>query len=583
METRTERTRVLCAALAAALTLIASAFAVAAEVRGIVVDAWTESPLGGVEVVADGLGLRATTDDDGAFVLDLPDDVARADLWLLDGSEDPLRYVGITPERPVTLRVLPPGGTPGPGMWWGLPAAARPDVVESHPVRFPAPDFDPLRYTVGTSLPTHIRVGRRFASTCSGNPVQRIDTVPLEEYVEGVLVPEIGVFRSIAGGPESSRAVFEAFAVAARSYAVWFYLRDPDAEYHIDDTACNQRYEEVRNDFVRTTVEATAGQILVARSDATLLDKLEYAASCGRHGTRPEYQESLVPDVTGTVACVGSWCGHNNCAGHEVNPALPDSGRCLVRGICQWGSAERSMRGDSYRDIIAHYQPNLQLLTVGEVPATASLVGFVRADDVFAGPGVPNVTVRLDTGATALTGDNGYFALGDVTPGERTVEYSGPSILTVSRVKLVEPGITNWASQAVQLVSSVADPDPDADAGTTDAGDVGTPDSGAGDTDTADIPGDVASGSDSSEDVSDTDSGSATDRDISEGSVDPLPDAAAPDSTRPSPVDSGSLRAVSIVGPEGVRETGCSGAGAGLGWFGVFALIPLVRRRRRCR
>lgn len=583
METRTERIRRLWAAAVAALFCLAPGIALAAELRGIVVDAWTETGLAGVEVVADGLGVRTVSAADGSFVLALPAGVEAADVWLLDGSDDPYRYVGLTPNRVSTLRVLPPGGSPGPGMWWGLPAAVRPDVVEPGPVYLPEPPADLLRYSVGAALPTHIRVGRRFASTCSGNPVQRVDTVPLEEYVEGVLVPEIGVFRSIAGGPESSRAVFEAFAVAARSYAVWFYLRDPDAEYHIDDTACNQRYEEVRNDFVRTTVAATAGQIMVARSDSALLDKLEYAASCGRHGTRPEYQDPLVPDVTGTVACVGSWCGHNACAGHEVNPALPDSGRCLVRGICQWGSAERSMRGDSYRDIIAHYQPNLQIRTVSEVPTSASLVGFVRAGDVFSGPGVPNVTVRLDTGAETLTAANGYFALSDVVPGERTIEYSGPDIVTVSRVKLVEPGITNWASQAVELLADVADPDPDLDAGTPDVSDAGLEDTGAGDVDlvdAADPEVDAADADDVSRDGGQdgSDDGAPPVGD----DVIPLPDSSGSDAERPTTVDTGSLRAVSIVGPEGVRQPGCNASAAVPWWASLLALVFLSRRRRVC-
>ena len=26
----------------------------------------------------------------------------------------------------------------------------------------------------------------------------------------------------------------------------------------------------------------------------------------------------------------------------KVNPDFPDEGRCLVRGICQWGTAERT-------------------------------------------------------------------------------------------------------------------------------------------------------------------------------------------------------------------------------------------------
>jgi peptidoglycan hydrolase-like amidase len=50
----------------------------------------------------------------------------------------------------------------------------------------------------------NIRVGRRMADTCSGNPVQRIDTISFEDYVKGVVYAEIGVFQSVAGGPASA-------------------------------------------------------------------------------------------------------------------------------------------------------------------------------------------------------------------------------------------------------------------------------------------------------------------------------------------------------------------------------------------
>ncbi len=565
---------------------VLAARAEAAELRGVVIDAATDLPVAGA-IVRTASSPPTFTDAQGRYVVDVgeSDLPATLEVWT-HTSDEALRYVDQTPDHAAVLRVLPASiaVAPSPGAWWGLPrttsletsiAADLEDLVVA----------DPLRYTVGPALPTHIRVGRRFASSCSGNPVTRIDTVALEDYVEGVLVPEIGVFKSIAGGPDSALAVFKAFAVAARSYAVWFYLRDPDAEYHIDDTACNQRYDDARDAFIRRAVDETAGMILVARSDANLLDKLEYAASCGRHGSLPEYQTTLVPDVTGVVACVGSWCGHNGCAGHEVNPAVPDGGRCLVRGICQWGAAERSMRGDDFSAILSHYQPNLQTRTVGAEPLPTQLVGYVRVGDIAAGPPVAGVTVSLDTGASTTTNEAGYFAFADVDAGLRVVSYSGGGIVPASREKLVEPGITNWASQAVSLEPLPADPEPDAggiDVGTPDADppDVGVPDSAAPDG------GSPADALDALPDPADAADVAATDVPSPDGGATPdtAPTPDATDSGRPTLLDAEDAppRALSIVGPEGLGNTGlgCTAATPSLPLLAAAPLLLLRRRRR---
>ena len=58
--------------------------------------------------------------------------------------------------------------------------------------------------------------------------------------------------------------------------------------------------------------------------------------------------EDIVPDDGFERACVGSWCGHDRYRmAHQDNPFLEAGNRCLVRGVCQWGSLERSVRGDS--------------------------------------------------------------------------------------------------------------------------------------------------------------------------------------------------------------------------------------------
>lgn len=534
-------------------------------VGGRVLDANTGRPIGDARVEVPELGLAVDVAPDGTFEVRLGGvpSVTIAAAVPEPGGTDPsaaIRYVGISGGRILDLRVFDPRTAPASGIEWGAPLSTRPaDAAAPGPIRWT--DFvpgGPLALSFSGPLPETIRVGRRFASSCSGNPVQRVDTVPLEEYVEGVLLPEIGVFRSVEGGPDSAAAVFEAFAVAARSYALWFYFSNPDAEYHLDDTACNQRYEEGRNAWVAERVAATRGQMLVAAADRGVIDKFEYAASCGRHGTRPEYQDALVPDLTGRRACVGSWCGHDDCAAHEVNPAVPELGRCLVRGICQWGAVERAMNGDSYADILAHYQPNLAVVDFTGPPATR-LVGFVRLDDVFAGEGVPDVDVALDTGETSRTDADGFFAFETVEPGLRTLSYSGAGIEPTAQEREVLEGITNWASIAVALQ------------GGTGAEDTGPSDVGG--SDAAADAGPDAPGDDSrSDSASDPDPG-----EVGDATRDLGPQDAG---------EAGSAVVDLLVLAESGRsvERGCGAARGGGGapgptaWFGLIVLGAPIRR-----
>ncbi len=562
-----------------ALLLALAAPVAAADLVGTVVDAHDALPVAGVRVIALGSGVDAITDAQGRYRLTLPADRTQDDVRVAAPGEAPeraLTWVGLRAAEHRTLHVFRPGVAPRGDMAWGAPLPFRPDdgrpdapvsiaeFLESHP----------LGLTITGPLPDAIRVGRRMADSCSGNPIQRIDTVSLEEYVQGVLIPEIGVFRAVEGGEPAAAEVFKAFAVAARSYAVWFYYQDPTAEFHIDDTACNQRYEDARNEYIGAQVAATAGMIMVQAADPTVIDKFEYAASCGRHGSRPEYQDALVPDDTGVEACVGSWCGHNGCAGHEVNPALPDSGRCLVRGICQWGSVERSMRGDAYSDILAHYQPNLSVVTLGEGGPTR-LVGFVRVGDVFAGAPVADVSVRLDTGEATTTDGGGFFAFEDVTPGLRTLDYSGGGIVPTTQDKEVVEGITNWASVSAELEGGgTVDDGPDA--GSPDSGrpDSGAPDSGASDTGVPDAGAPDGGATTDGGVVGDT-----GDTGVDTGSV--IDAASGPSAGAPS---DGYVPLYTLVGADVEVERGCgvSGrAGARHRWIAALAMVAVGSRRRR--
>jgi len=431
--------------------------------------AWTGAAVAGAEVVTE-LGVRTRTDATGGFALELP--AGRHTLFVLaEGLVETrvagqvVRTGGRSRSRIVLLPAGPaPAGSPMDGAV-GVPMARRPAGPASEPVVLPPgwPGVSWLSVPDGP-LPEEIRVGRRFERTCHGFDVQRIDTVDLDEYTKGVVNAEVGVFRSVAGGVDAAFDTWAAFAVAARSYALWFYLRDPDKEFHIDDTACNQVYRDERDPDIGRAVEATRGVVMVKADGSRTIDKFEYASSCGRHGSRPEYDDGIIPDVTGGHACVGNWCGHDNCAGHQENPNVPGGGKCLVRGVCQWGSVERSQRGDDWEAILAHYQPHLGFVGAdgGVDPVeSGTLVGFVRELDAASGAAIGGAVVAVADGPTSATDGEGFYRIEDLAAGEVDLTVTADGYRTAQGRAEVHADVTRWRSFALLPVET-----PDQDAGT---------------------------------------------------------------------------------------------------------------------
>jgi hypothetical protein len=317
------------------------------------------------------------------------------------------------------------------------------------------------RLVLPPELPEHIRVARRESTTCV-DPILYIEEVDLDTYAAGVVTAEIGVFAALTSGAESQLATFKAFAIAARSYALWFWAGDPDAEYHLDDTACNQRYVSgPYTDLIWQAVQETTNFLLLDRDTLTSIDKYEYAASCGRYGTWPEHNADgdYVPDDTGTESCTSSgWCGHNDCAAHQDNPYVEGDDACLVRGICQWGASERSALGATYLDILEHYQPNLDVVLFG-MPSEPRLLGVVRKDDFVVGPNIEGAIVSLDTGEVRFTNSDGSFIFDPVEPGIHALTVDAEGFESTSLEVFILDEIDNWAS-VVLFQSSSPNPDP---------------------------------------------------------------------------------------------------------------------------
>jgi len=91
----------------------------------------------------------------------------------------------------------------------------------------------------------------------------------------------------------------------------------------------------------------------------------------------------------------------------------------------------------------------LSLVNGGTSTQTASLVGYVRENDIYTGTGIPGAEVRLDSGRSTSTDGNGFYRFDNLEVGTYTVTASAPCYSSGSKTRTLEPGIDNWASIAL--------------------------------------------------------------------------------------------------------------------------------------
>ncbi|MFB6263897.1 MAG: carboxypeptidase regulatory-like domain-containing protein, partial [Bradymonadaceae bacterium] len=437
-----ERRRTPCHILAAAVLvgiLVSPSTVSAGTLAGRLTDALTGTPVADADVRVLGTNRTTRTDDRGRWQFDLPPGTYRLHFVArLGGERHETRLVNQrvpqykSAEAHLYTDYFLERGDPRLADPPGAPPSERPPPSTPHsnePIRLPLPPADgrpgPGSLDLPGTPPASIRVARRKHPDrgCRGNPIVAIEKMSLEEYVRGVLPPEIGVFRNLSNIGQTYRA----FAIAARSYGLWFRLRYGRGNrrrlgrsvpphgyswYHIGDTACEQRYSDNRLAITDRAVDAVSGRIMVRASDRDLLEKFEYAASCGAHGTRPAFQRSLVPDRPPDSACVNNWCGHDDCAGHEDNPQVPGSDSCLVRGMCQWSAASWSEAGKGWTWIVDHYQPNLDVRRIGDDRNRAVLTGYAYTDPSnILETALPGVEVTVDGRWSTRTDESGRYRL----------------------------------------------------------------------------------------------------------------------------------------------------------------------------
>ena len=257
------------------------------------------------------------------------------------------------------------------------------------------------------AMPESIRVWRRgldgSASSCAG----RVDVIPFEQYVRGVLPHEW-----IPSWHESS---LKAGAVAIRTYAAaWVAAGGKYDCADLDDTTASQVYKD---EFVAATdaaVRATEGVYLEKDGEVVFA---EYSAENG-DPTEFGVEEPL-------------------CTGHEVFGH--------GRGTCQWGTQRwASEEGKSWRWIALHYYPGATL--AGITPALdAALAGESYPSEMTSGEEVvvwleyDNLGARAWSDVDTLVGTSGPH---DRASAFAAADWVSPSRPTAADVDGVASGAT---------------------------------------------------------------------------------------------------------------------------------------------
>jgi hypothetical protein len=263
----------------------------------------------------------------------------------------------------------------------------RPEALELMRAHEEGEDGAPSPIALAWQPPQAIRVWRRgldgSTASCSG----RVDVIPLEKYVKGVLPHEW--IRS--WHTESLRAG----AVAIRTYAAsWISNGGKYSCADLDDTTASQVYKDEFFAVTDAAVDATASTF-VMKSGLPVF--AEYSAENGH------------PTATGISDTV---CAGKTRQGHG-------------RGTCQWGTQRwASGSGQSHTWILQHYYPGATITKIGGGGVTSI---FIDSDNGNNNASLAKVEyVGAWTSATATPGYHGTdyrFAATEPTSAPATFSF----------------------------------------------------------------------------------------------------------------------------------------------------------------
>jgi hypothetical protein len=199
-------------------------------------------------------------------------------------------------------------------------------ILEAARAHRPLPVFQPISFT---KTPATIRVWRHSlggSDSCTG----RVDSLPMEAYVKGVLPHEW--ITSWEG--ESLKAG----AVAIRTYASYWVVSGGKYKCaDLDDTTASQVYKDSTDPKTNQAVDATQGEVLLKGGNLVFA---EYSA---------ENSDPTKDGVSDPVCAGKALFGH----GH---------------GMCQWGTQRWALQGKDYQWMALHYYSGASLSSGGTSP-----------------------------------------------------------------------------------------------------------------------------------------------------------------------------------------------------------------------
>ena len=208
----------------------------------------------------------------------------------------------------------------------------------------------------------------------------RVITLPLEEYLKGVLPREVGT--------EAPREALNAMAVAARGYAVAATLSPRHGhQAAVCDTKHCQLWSADHHLVTDQAVEDTRGVVPMYRDRPVAT---YYFGHCDGHTRNSEDVWTQALPYCRSVPCP---CGYESLYGHGV-------------GLCQRGAIEMARREATWLQILAYYYSGLAVWSpqgvVTSTPEEVSLVSEWRMD-IELRPGPPAIAGCLPSAGITIT------------------------------------------------------------------------------------------------------------------------------------------------------------------------------------
>jgi hypothetical protein len=175
-------------------------------------------------------------------------------------------------------------------------------------------------------------------------PEGKIEEMPLDEYLKGMVPTEMGLKKPIEA--------LKAQAIASRSYAVATRRHARDGFDMCCTTHCQVYKPENRYEDSDHAVDETSGQIL------TYNGRLVGAPFFGHCDGHTRNSEEVWPNRVEYLRGVSCICGYTNLHGHGV-------------GMCQRGAAAMATRGAPAAEILKHYYTGVEIAQATPMPRTS--------------------------------------------------------------------------------------------------------------------------------------------------------------------------------------------------------------------